>query len=99
MRSLIDIGDFSVEELDGLLATAADIIKAAMVGVWQGLREKFPAARLLLTVHDELIVEAPAEQAEDVAAFVAAAMANAAQLSVRLDTDVHIGKTWFDTKE
>lgn len=79
--------------------TAADIIKAAMVAVWRGLRERFPDARLLLTVHDELIVEAPAVQAEAVAAFVAAAMANAAQLSVRLDTDVHVGKTWFDTKE
>ncbi|MBQ7303174.1 MAG: DNA polymerase I [Clostridia bacterium] len=79
--------------------TAADIIKAAMVAVWRGLRERFPDARLLLTVHDELIVEAPAVQAEAVAAFVAAAMANAARLSVRLDTDVHVGKTWFDTKE
>ncbi len=79
--------------------TAADIIKAAMVGVWHGLREQFPDARLLLTVHDELIVEAPEAQAKEVAAFVAAAMANAARLSVRLDTDVHIGKTWFDTKE
>ncbi len=79
--------------------TAADIIKAAMVAVWRGLRKSFPDARLLLTVHDELIVEAPAVQAEAVATFVAAAMANAAQLSVRLDTDVHVGKTWFDTKE
>ncbi|MBE6793022.1 MAG: DNA polymerase I [Ruminococcaceae bacterium] len=79
--------------------TAADIIKAAMVAVWRGLRERFPDARLLLTVHDELIVEAPESQADEVAVFVAAAMANAAQLSVRLDTDVHVGKTWFDTKE
>ena len=79
--------------------TAADIIKAAMVAVWRGLRKSFPDARLLLTVHDELIVEAPESQADEVAEFVAAAMANAAQLSVRLDTDVHIGKTWFDTKE
>lgn len=79
--------------------TAADIIKAAMVAVWLGLRAQFPDARLLLTVHDELIVEAPIAQAEAVAAFVATTMANAAQLSVRLDTDVHIGKTWFDTKE
>ena len=79
--------------------TAADIIKAAMVAVWRGLRKSFPDARLLLTVHDELIVEAPESQADEVAEFVAAAMANAARLSVRLDTDVHVGKTWFDTKE
>lgn len=79
--------------------TAADIIKVAMVQVWQKLREEFPAARLILQVHDELIVEAPQAEAEAVAALLSREMADAAQLHVRLETDVHIGKTWFDTKE
>ena len=79
--------------------TAADIIKRAMVRVWTRLRREYPDARLILQVHDELIVEAPAEKADAVAALLAGEMAAAAQLSVALETDVHTGKTWFDTKE
>ena len=79
--------------------TAADIIKRAMVRVWLRLRREYPDARLILQVHDELIVEAPAEKADAVAALLAEEMAAAAQLSVALETDVHTGKTWFDTKE
>ncbi|MBQ8751989.1 MAG: DNA polymerase I [Clostridia bacterium] len=78
---------------------AADIIKVAMVRVWQKLRQEFPAARLILQVHDELIVEAPEAEAAAVAELLSREMAAAAQLAVRLETDVQIGKTWFDTKE
>ena len=70
-----------------------------MVRVWLRLRREYPDARLILQVHDELIVEAPAEKADAVAALLAEEMAAAAQLSVALETDVHTGKTWFDTKE
>ena len=79
--------------------TAADIIKVAMVRVWQKLRQAFPAARLILQLHDELNVEAPEAEAAAVAELLSREMAAAAQLAVRLETDVHIGKTWFDTKE
>ena len=70
-----------------------------MVRVWLRLRREYPDARLILQVHDELIVEAPAEKADAVAALLAEEMAAAAQLSVALEADVHTGKTWFDTKE
>ena len=79
--------------------TAADIIKRAMVRVWTRLRGEYPDARLILQVHDELIVEAPEEKAEAVAALLKREMADAARLKVALETDVHLGKTWFDTKE
>lgn len=78
--------------------TAADIIKIAMVRVHRRLKEEKMAARLILQVHDELIVEAPIEEAEKAAAILKAEMETAANLSVRLDVDVHTGKTWYDAK-
>ena len=78
--------------------TAADIIKIAMVRVHDRLqREKF-AAKLILQVHDELIVEAPEAEADAVSALLAEEMEHAADLGVRLLADVHVGKTWFDAK-
>jgi DNA polymerase-1 len=78
--------------------TAADIIKIAMVKVYDALREKCPEAKLILQVHDELICEVPEEKAELAAAILKEEMENAAALSVPLRADVKVGKSWFETK-
>ena len=78
--------------------TAADIIKIAMVHVRDRLRREGFQARLIMQVHDELIVEAPEQEADAVASLLSQEMENAAQLAVRLRADVHIGKTWYDAK-
>ena len=78
--------------------TAADIIKIAMVRVHKRLREEGLRARLILQVHDELIVEAPADEAERVSRLLKTEMEAAADLKVRLDVDVHVGTTWYDAK-
>ena len=79
--------------------TAADIIKIAMIRVFERLEKEGMQARLLLQIHDELIVEAPEHEAERVAALLQQEMQAAVELSVVLETDVHIGKTWFDAKQ
>ena len=76
--------------------TAADIIKLAMVHVWQRLREEKLEARLLLQVHDELIVEAPEAEVEEVKRVLREEMEQVVQYSVPLTTDVGTGKTWLD---
>ena len=78
--------------------TAADIIKIAMIRVQKRLRAENLKARLILQVHDELIVEAPEAEAEAVAKLLGEEMESAAELRVRLLSDVHIGKTWYDAK-
>ena len=78
--------------------TAADLIKLAMIRVDQALQENFPDAKLLLQVHDELIVECPEAIAEDVAALVSSQMQQVASLSVPLIAEAKIGKSWFDAK-
>lgn len=78
--------------------TAADLLKLAMIAVDRRLRAAHPRARLLLTVHDELVLEAPAEEAEAVAAMVREEMAGVARLAVPLVVDAGIGATWFDAK-
>ncbi len=74
--------------------TAADVIKLAMVRVWRRLRDEKPEARLILTVHDELIVEAPEAEAEKAAAILREEMEGCVHYAVPLETDVGIGKTW-----
>lgn len=76
--------------------TAADIIKIAMVKVYFRLKKELPEARLILQVHDELIVEAPAELAERAAVILREEMQGAAELSVPLTADAKEGKTWYD---
>jgi len=78
--------------------TAADIIKIAMVKVYNALREKCPEAKLILQVHDELICEVPESKAELTAQILKEEMENAAKLSVPLRADVKIGSSWFHTK-
>ncbi|HBI85004.1 MAG TPA: DNA polymerase I [Ruminococcus sp.] len=78
--------------------TAADIIKAAMVRVWRRLREEVPEAKLILQIHDELIVEAPFDAAEKAADILHTEMEQACKLSVPLTADVQKGTSWYDAK-
>lgn len=78
--------------------TAADIIKIAMVKVYDALGEKCPEAKLILQVHDELICEVPENSAETVAQILKEEMENAVKLSVPLRADVKTGRSWFETK-
>ena len=78
--------------------TAADLIKLAMIRVDRALAAHFPEARLLLQVHDELIVECPEEIAPQVAALVSREMEQVASLKVPLTAEAKIGKSWYDAK-
>jgi DNA polymerase-1 len=78
--------------------TAADILKLAMIAVDHRLRDEQPGAHLLLTVHDELVLEVPEEQAEAVAAIVKAEMEGVADLKVPLVVDAGWGKSWYEAK-
>ena len=78
--------------------TAADIIKIAMIRVFERLKEEYPEAKLIMQVHDELIIEAPENDAENIAALLKETMENACELSVPLTVEVACGKTWYDTK-
>ena len=78
--------------------TAADIMKLAMAAVWKRLRSELPEARLVLQVHDELIVECPEAQAEQAAALLKEEMERVVTLSVPLTADAHWGKNWLEAK-
>lgn len=78
--------------------TAADIIKIAMVNVFGRLRDEGMKSRLILQVHDELIVEAVNEEREAVEKIVREEMESAAKLSVPLVVDMNSGHSWYDTK-
>ena len=76
--------------------TAADVIKLAMVRVWKRLRDEKMGSRLILTVHDELIVEAPEAEAEKAAQILREEMEGCVHYAVPLSTDVHTGKNWLE---
>ena len=76
--------------------TAADIIKLAMIRVYNGLKDAGLKSRLILQVHDELLVEAKSEELEQVKNILADAMKNAAQLKVPLEIDLQQGNNWFE---
>lgn len=78
--------------------TAADIIKIAMVRVYNRLEAEQLKARLIMQIHDELIVEAPENEREQVVEIVREEMENACKMKVSLTADVHWGKSWYDTK-
>ena len=78
--------------------TAADLIKLAMIEVDKALANNFPDARLLLQVHDELIVECPEEIAQQVAELVSARMEQVAELSVPLLAEAKWGDSWYEAK-
>lgn len=78
--------------------TAADIIKIAMVNVYKRLKSEGLKAKLILQVHDELIVEAEPCEAEKAKEILVSEMERALTLSVPLKVDCNMGKTWYDTK-
>ncbi len=78
--------------------TAADIMKMAMIRVDQRLRELGLRSRIILQVHDELLVEAPREEAEQVRELLAQEMTGVASFSVPLAVEVGVGDNWLDAK-
>lgn len=78
--------------------TAADLIKLAMIRVDRALQEHFPDAKLLLQVHDELIVECPQQDAAVVAALISQQMQQVAELKVPLSAEAKWGESWYDAK-
>lgn len=78
--------------------TAADIIKIAMVRVYDRLIKEGLRARLILQIHDELIVEAPVHEVPAAAAILKEEMEHAAQLAVPLVVDAHTGQNWYAAK-
>jgi len=79
--------------------TAADIIKIAMIKVYERMEKEGLKAKLIMQVHDELIVEAPENEAEIVCRIVKEEMENACPMKVNLTADVHFGKSWYEAKD
>lgn len=78
--------------------TAADIMKIAMIGVNDRLKSGNMKSRLVLQVHDELLVEAWESEAEEVKKILKEEMEQAASLAVPLEIDMHTGKSWYEAK-
>jgi DNA polymerase-1 len=78
--------------------SAADLIKIAMNNVQVGLVKKFPNARLLMQIHDELVVEARVHEAEEVKDFLVELMESAMDLDVPIVADASIGSSWAECK-
>lgn len=78
--------------------SAADIIKIAMIRVNQALREAGLRSRLILQVHDELLIETAQEELEQVSQILEREMKGAADLAVPLEIDMHTGSSWYEAK-
>ena len=78
--------------------TAADIIKIAMIKVYERLEKENKKSRLILQIHDELIVETAEDEEAEVLQLVKEEMEAAAELKVKLSVDANSGKTWYDAK-
>ncbi len=78
--------------------SAADIIKIAMVKVYKALKDECPNSRLILQIHDELIIEAPYDEAERAGQVLRREMENAAKLNVPLVAEVKSGHSWYEAK-
>ena len=79
--------------------SAADLMKMAMLNVHRKMKPDRFKARMLLTVHDELVFEAPPDELHALAAMVRAEMIGAIRLDVPLKVDVSAGPNWLDTEE
>jgi len=76
--------------------TAADIMKIAMINIFNRLKEEKLESKLLIQVHDEVLLEVKESEIDKVKKIVSQEMANAANLSVELESEVNVGDTWFD---
>ena len=81
-----------------LQGSSADIIKIAMINVYKKLKEGNYKAKLVLQVHDELLIDCPLNETDSVAKILKDEMENAVSLAVPLTVDVNVGNTWFETK-
>lgn len=81
-----------------LQGSSADIIKIAMVNVYNALKNNNMRTKLILQVHDELVLEAPQDEAEEASEILKTCMETAVDLKVPLTVDVHTGKSWYDAK-
>jgi DNA polymerase-1 len=95
-NKIIEAAGRRIAQNTPIQGTAADIIKLAMIRVYRRIAELGLKARLILQVHDELIVEAPMNEMLAVERLLKEEMEAAAQLSIPLSADVKSGKTWFD---
>ncbi len=78
--------------------TAADIMKIAMIAVFRKLKEKNLKSKLILQIHDELVVETAQDEIEEVKQIVIECMKNAASVAVSLEVDLHTGSNWYEAK-
>ncbi|WFD11420.1 DNA polymerase I [Tepidibacter hydrothermalis] len=78
--------------------SAADVIKIAMVNVYKKLKEENLKSKLILQVHDELIIEALEDEIDEVEKILKNEMENAVNMKVRLSIDLNTGKSWYETK-
>ena len=81
-----------------LQGSSADIIKVAMINVYNRLQNEGLKAKLVLQVHDELVIDAPESEVESVAKILQEEMENAVHLRVPMTAESGTGYTWFDTK-
>jgi len=79
--------------------TAADVIKLAMIKIHNRLKNDSPRSRLILQIHDELIVETPEEEVELVKRLVKEEMESVVSYRVTLEADAGVGKTWYEAKQ
>jgi DNA polymerase I len=82
----------------GIQGLAADIFKVALVRIETALEEAAMASRLILQVHDEVLLDVPPDERDAAADLVVDAMAHAVELSVPLEVNLAFGPTWADAK-
>lgn len=97
-KQLVAFGE-RVAKNTPIQGTSADIIKLAMISVERELASRGLKARLILQIHDELIVEAPINEADEAKKILVDCMQNALKLSVPLISDCGTGKNWFEAKD
>ncbi len=78
--------------------SAADIMKIAMIRVWERLKKHNLESKILIQVHDELLLEVKEEEVEIVREILTDGMKHAADLLVEMEIDVHCGKDWYEAK-
>ena len=78
--------------------TAADIMKIAMIAVDRELRSRGLKSRIVLQIHDELLIEADKAEVDEVKSILTDKMKHAADLKISLEVDAQVGKSWFDAK-